>query len=556
MFPEFLHSFCKWTYPPISRRQVVDEVSARPWKECVQRMLVSPKSSVSRTEAARVKLQACSSHGPGRARFSLCMRAVWQISLIHLLCLALVLLYPCSGWLFAQSAEVPMCVTPVDWVVIVDTSQSMDGKGKGAKKIFPLVREVLHKFVPTIRDDDRFTLFTFDTTSQRLVSVVGVDRGQALGAIEGMHPLGLSTNLGAANRDALEEAYSRKDKRRPAVIVLLSDGHEDLDRVPSGLRFRVSETFALVRDSDVPYFFYASLGQDPDPDLKKLVEILNEKAAGHAVFFDDPGASRLLAETARIRQTVCPPAHLTIKLQGHEFHGSATRIDLGSLKRGETSAPYLIDISSDVATPLNVEKRGIAAGHGVGGLPGGIIGVDPQEYKRLELKIEVPKDATDGSYDFQMIFRPTGSEPVSVTGQYSVDPTLGERTRRIGAWALHNWIWLLLLLLFAALAAVLIRRFLKGSPPPPPVLEIPGRFDALKLTGDVELPQESPTLKISRDGDSYKIRALKGTLKVERPSAPKPFVVGAKDFRLTSGDMIVSPSYSGPLRYHNRGSLR
>jgi len=182
-----------------------------------------------------------------------------------------------------------------------------------------------------------------------------------------MLPLGVSTNLGAANRDALAEAYSRKDKRRPAVILLLSDGHEDLDRVPSGLRFLMSEVVPLVRDNDVPYFFYASLGQDPDPDLKRLIGVLNQKAVGHAAFFDDPGASRLLAETARVRQTVCPPAQLIMKLQGHEMRGGANVIDLGSLKPGETSAPYPIDISSDVATPLNIDKRRVPASHRIGG---------------------------------------------------------------------------------------------------------------------------------------------------------------------------------------------
>jgi len=112
----------------------------------------------------------------------------------------------------------------------------------------------------------------------------------------------------------------------------LSDGHEDLDRVPPDLCFPMSRTFDLVRDRDVPYFFYASLGQDPDPNLKKLIGLLNEKAIGHGAFFDDPGASRLIEETAKIRQTVCPPAHLTVKVQGLEIQGRVFDIQLGSLK--------------------------------------------------------------------------------------------------------------------------------------------------------------------------------------------------------------------------------
>ncbi|HEX3681760.1 MAG TPA: vWA domain-containing protein [Bryobacteraceae bacterium] len=517
-------------------------------------MSVSQKASRFCVGAAGAERQAPSGHGGGAARPGSGFGAAPQILLAHSLCLALILFPAGAGPLFGQSADVARCFTPIDWVVLIDTSQSMEGKGKGAKKIFPRVKEVLHQFVPTIRDADTLTLFTFDTTSNRLVSVDGVHRGEALARIDGLSAPGLSTNVGAATRDALAEAYSRNDKRRLAVILLLSDGHEDLDRVPADLRFPMSQTLALVRASDVPYFFYASLGQDPDTDLKKLIAVIAGKATGHAAAFNDPGATRLIEETAKVRETVCPPAHLSIKLQGHKIQGAAASIDLGSLTPGETSAPYTIDIASDVPTPLNVDERDLPPGLGVGGLPDGLINVGPQQYERLRFTVAVPNDATDGAYDFPLLVQPTGSDAVSIAVHYSVAPTLAERLRRAREWSLRNWYWLALL----PLLIVAIRRGL--NPPPTPLpgaeLELPGVREPLKLDKDVELPRGSPTLKISRDGDSHKIRALSGTtLKIDRPSAPKPFELGANDFRLSSGDMISSPSYRGPLRYHNGGRL-
>ncbi len=475
------------------------------------------------------------------------------VSFSRLLLVALYVFIPSITPVCAQPPETAQCFTPINWVVVVDTSQSMDGKGPGAKKIFPLVRDVLHKFVPEIHDEDKLTLFAFDTTSNRLISITGLDRGEAITEIDRMHPMGLSTNLGAAIRDSLAEVYSSKDENRPSVIILLSDGHEDIRLVPPGVRFPMPAVSALVRDSRVPFFFYASLGQDPDPELMNLIELFNRKASGHAAFFDDPGASGLAAEIAKVRQTVCPPAHLTIKLKEREMKGSSGDIDLGSINRGATSAPYPIDILSDVATPLRIETHGVHSGHQVRASPAGLMDVGPQQYKRVELTAGVPEDAADGLYDFQLTLQPTGSAAVSIRAYYSVVPTLAERFRRALAWGSSNWIELVSGVVLLLLLLFILWRGSRPKERPVATLEAGG--ESIPLTGDIEYPKVSPAIRISRDGDSHRIYSLRGTLKVNRPSVPKAVPVKpGEDFRLSSGDIIETPA--GIFRYHNQGRIR
>jgi len=143
----------------------------------VQPMLVSSKSSEFCTGS---QVWACSGHGVRAMRLSSGLGATSRISFAHLLCLTLFVFCPSTVRLFGQNPDTTRCFTPVDWVVAVDTSQSMDGKGQGAKKIFPVVKDVLHKFIPTIRDDDRLTLFAFNTTANRLISVTGSIVGRRL----------------------------------------------------------------------------------------------------------------------------------------------------------------------------------------------------------------------------------------------------------------------------------------------------------------------------------------------------------------------------------------
>lgn len=247
--------------------------------------------------------------------------------------------------LLTSSPPAGLGLGPVDWVFVVDTSASMSGREHGAPNIFPLVQNTLTRFVPGIRNDDTLTLIVFDESSRVASAALPksltsrVDREALLALINRLTALGPWTHTGAALTDALNQVYSRSDENRPAAIILLTDGHEDVRGVRDPIR--IPDAIRIIRDEHVPYVFYVSLGTTPDPRIREFLDRINQKAAGHGVVFDDPGASHLPKIVAGIRDRVGAPIQI-----------APTAVRLGAIRPG--TAPH--EFSVDVLSPVEIGR--------------------------------------------------------------------------------------------------------------------------------------------------------------------------------------------------------
>lgn len=110
---------------------------------------------------------------------------------------------------------------PADYVVLVDTSGSMNAGGRYTK-----VRTELGKLVAGLDSDDRVSLFTFDTkVTPRFRGVVGKKPTAVLAKLP-RKASGKHTDIGAAIAAGLTE-LEKADTHRLAALILITDGKVD-----------------------------------------------------------------------------------------------------------------------------------------------------------------------------------------------------------------------------------------------------------------------------------------------------------------------------------------
>lgn len=110
---------------------------------------------------------------------------------------------------------------PADYVVLVDTSGSMNAGGRYAK-----VRTELGKLVAGLDADDRVSLFTFDTKAvPRFHGVVGKTPESVLAKLP-KKATGRHTDIGAAIAAGIGE-LEKPDTHRLAALILITDGKLD-----------------------------------------------------------------------------------------------------------------------------------------------------------------------------------------------------------------------------------------------------------------------------------------------------------------------------------------
>lgn len=115
---------------------------------------------------------------------------------------------------------------PADYVVLVDTSGSMKVDGRYVR-----VRQELLKMLRGLAPDDRVSLLTFDTkTDRRFRGEVGDDPDAVLDRLPAQAN-GEHTDIGAAIAAGLSE-LERSDTRRLAALILITDGVLDAPGSP------------------------------------------------------------------------------------------------------------------------------------------------------------------------------------------------------------------------------------------------------------------------------------------------------------------------------------
>lgn len=110
---------------------------------------------------------------------------------------------------------------PADYVVVVDTSGSMQDAG-----LYPRVRDALAAFLTALRPADHLSLLTFDSAATlRFTGEIGADPQRALAQL----PLtadGKATDIGAGIDAGLAE-LERPGAHEVGAVVLMTDGKHD-----------------------------------------------------------------------------------------------------------------------------------------------------------------------------------------------------------------------------------------------------------------------------------------------------------------------------------------
>jgi hypothetical protein len=459
---------------------------------------------------------------------------------------------------------------PVDWIFLIDASASMSGSGPGAANIFPHVQETLRRFVSEIQDGDSLMLYVFDATS-RLVLKVQIrgdsDRNQVGPVIDDLIAKGAWTHTGEALAKALNEVYSRQDNKRPAAIILLTDGHEDVRGIKNPTR--IPDAVKLISDEYVPYVFYVSLGTTADPELLRAVDLINRKKPGRGQVVDDPGAKDLPDEIRRIREDV-KPILPDIKI-------NRNTLDLGRIRPGGQGGPYSFDISSDKAATVRLMLMNVPAGHYIEGLPD-TVDVSQERVQQVTFNVRVSDDATEGvqNYTLRVVLLPEPDPnpkevPITLDVHTSSFEQVVHALKSSVGWVIDHLLWILLILALILLALYFFRqwyfedrypweiiiRLLGGDKPSPAILHTPEGNIALSsaiLTlgdGASKLPSSPATIEIQREGADHILKVLKGIITFTDPLGSDEHLKAGDIRKLKHNDCLMMPGYHSLLRYLN-----
>lgn len=360
----------------------------------------------------------------------------------------------------------------VDWILVVDTSQSMRGVG-GTKDIFAQVKSALQGFVRSARRGDTVTLYSFDsdTHSHPTVRIEDeTDIRDLLKAIDELKAEGNRTHTGKAIQDALTRAgeLSRRSEaaHRTPSVVLLTDGQEDVRGISNPVS--IPSNIELIQNSQ-PYVFFVWLGAGAPPaQLGEFVE--NPALGGRGEVVNSPGAAQLEQLSQRIRKTVeeaptptptpAPtpvPTPVEINLRVEPL-----AIDFGKIEPGEETSRAEIKITSTAATRVALSLKGSGSSEiKIDEPEGAAVELIGGEQKSLKVRLTANERAADGLREMQLILMPESSAADAVVRPSVVMARL--EVASVPLWRkLLKWLAIALILLLLLVAAY---SFYKGDTP-------------------------------------------------------------------------------------------
>jgi Ca-activated chloride channel family protein len=212
---------------------------------------------------------------------------------------------------------------PATLVLAVDSSASMAWGGR-----LEMVGRALSGLTDELDPDDRLALVTFSEAAQLLAEEIGRDeRDRLREALGRLKPAG-STNVGAALREAYAVAgRMTSDQKANRVVVLLTDGLAELDRVSNeligqrlkeaaahGIRLEIVDlgqsTEERNLESQLENFARAGKGQ-----VRRAADAQQVTWAMREIL---TGKSQRVARDVRLKVTFQPGAVLQYRLLGHE----------------------------------------------------------------------------------------------------------------------------------------------------------------------------------------------------------------------------------------------
>lgn len=321
----------------------------------------------------------------------------WQKQIFHLclaLCICLLIVTP-REYVVAQSSP----QGGIDWIVVLDTSGSMQGAG-GTKDIFETVKNTVKDFVNQASVGDSVTLFTFDRDSvlrSNLTINSNVDRGNLKQIIDNLEANGQRTYTGKAIQEAL--LYSQQLTQRPNAnqrtisILLFTDGLEDTRGIANPVS--IPSNIDLVNEQNCqPYLFFVSLGErEHEKQLDKFVS--NPALCQRGKVIRDPGANNLLEEGEKIRIQIQPPTEIKLI--------ETDTLDLGKVQPGESSLSQTLKVASNVETKVGV-RLGDSAENTITLIqPKNAIALSPNSPTSIPIQVQVSPNAVAEESSFPLI---------------------------------------------------------------------------------------------------------------------------------------------------------
>jgi len=187
---------------------------------------------------------------------------------------------------------------PVDWIFLVDTSQSMRGAG-GTRDIFDDVKASIDTFVREANDGDTVAIYAFDR-DVRLHSAMTIDtksRADLKSIVDSLEAEGKRTHLGAAIAQGLERAATLpKDATRTRAVVLFTDGKEDVKGIANPTKIDAN----LDRAGNA-FVFFVSMGEH-EPQLDAFAS-----KTSHTTVLQAPTAEAIREVATKIRARIPAP---------------------------------------------------------------------------------------------------------------------------------------------------------------------------------------------------------------------------------------------------------
>ncbi len=182
---------------------------------------------------------------------------------LALLCVAILAFFGLSPrWAAAQAGAAKPTKTPVDLILIVDTSATMAGKA-GGRNIFPQVKRALDELVDATGPGDNVLLIPYDTDVRPRATVVVYgepDKAALHSEIDALIAKGLWTYTAAAIQHGLDESKRLDDAqggdKHAKVVVLLTDGMNDPPPAVRGTAAEVRLDQVARRFQGMPWFVW------------------------------------------------------------------------------------------------------------------------------------------------------------------------------------------------------------------------------------------------------------------------------------------------------------
>lgn len=171
---------------------------------------------------------------------------------------------------------VEVCAVPIDVVLVLDRSGSMQSEGVNPPEPFTTVKNTAKDFIKSLSQDDRVGLVSFGTEAI-LNSELSADKQKALDAVESLFlsTTSVQTNIGDGLSSAFKEITSNPDGAKE-VIIMLTDGLPTEPSKKGDLEYPKVYAEAIAKDISTAKvdIYTIGLGKEVSDDfLNSLVSV-------------------------------------------------------------------------------------------------------------------------------------------------------------------------------------------------------------------------------------------------------------------------------------------